>query len=143
MGAGGQTPVPSDGRDAVPELHDATLVRALSFQGPLPPPEILAGYNDLDESYADRIFHMAEQSHEAEVEAARARTEYQRENTRLVKLGTQVGIWTHAAVTVTCLGLVIFAVVTGRWAVAGVSAALPLAEAAVRLIQAVHDGDDN
>ena len=86
---------------------------------------------------------MAEQSHEAEVEAARARTEYQRENTRLVRLGTQVGIWIHAAVTVTCLGLVIFAVVTGRWAVAGVSAVLPLAEAAVRLIQAVHDGDEN
>nr|WP_156190438.1 DUF2335 domain-containing protein [Cutibacterium acnes] len=139
MGECGGSSVSGDGNGNHVNQSESTLVQALRFQGPLPPPQILAGYKEIDASYAERIFVMAERSHEVEVAATQAQTEYQHQNTKLVKLGTAVGIWTHAAVTVTCLGIVIFAILSGHWAVAGIGAVLPLAEGAVRLVQAMQE----
>jgi len=139
LGECGGSSVSGDGNGNHVNQSESTLVQALRFQGPLPPPQILAGYKEIDASYAERIFVMAERSHEVEVAATQAQTEYQHQNTKLVKLGTAVGIWTHAAVTVTCLGIVIFAILSGHWAVAGIGAVLPLAEGAVRLVQAMQE----
>ena len=139
LGECGGSSVSGDGNGNHVNQGESTLVQALRFQGPLPPPQILAGCKEIDASYAERIFVMAERSHEVEVAATQAQTEYQHQNTKLVKLGTAVGIWTHAAVTVTCLGIVIFAILSGHWAVAGIGAVLPLAEGAVRLVQAMQE----
>jgi uncharacterized membrane protein len=48
-----------------------TQIRRVTFQGPLPPPEILAQYNQITPGFADRIISLteAEQKHRHQVEA--------------------------------------------------------------------------
>lgn len=141
MGECGEPSETGDVYSSDVDQSESTLLQSLTFQGPIPPPQILAGYKEIDAGYPERIFAMAERSHEAEVAAAHAQTEFQRENTKLVKLGTAVGIWAHAAVTLTCLGIVIGATASQHWAAAGIGAILPLVEGAVRLIQALQGPD--
>ncbi|WP_343353257.1 hypothetical protein V3I05_07940 [Helicobacter mastomyrinus] len=40
--------------------HKVLQARA-SFEGPIPPPQILSGYKDIDSSFPDRILKMAEE----------------------------------------------------------------------------------
>ncbi|MFZ2490734.1 MAG: DUF2335 domain-containing protein [Thermoanaerobaculia bacterium] len=66
-------------QNAVPQF--VTQIEGVVFRGPLPPPEILARYEQVQPGFANRIFEMAEsnqrhrQSLEAQVIPARVKNE--------------------------------------------------------------------
>ena len=62
------------GQRARPEAHERSLTihaAALYFQGPVPPPQVLGGYEELLPGAAERVFLMAEQqaAHRLRLEA--------------------------------------------------------------------------
>lgn len=44
------------------------MVKSEMFTGPLPPPHLLQGYNDIDPGFADRIICMAEKEQQAQID---------------------------------------------------------------------------
>lgn len=57
-----------------------------THQGPLPPPDMLAGYGDIDPSFPNRIMAIAEQRQALEVRVVQEQMERQREMVQLGRL---------------------------------------------------------
>ena len=84
------------GEPARSELRQATIEVGRAWRGPLPPPEVLARYQDVLPDAPERILAMAERQ-----SAHRQRCEWQvvRHNTRLETIASILGF-------VTCMSLV-------------------------------------
>lgn len=116
------------------------------FQGPIPPPEILSGYNNVVTGAAERIIKLAElevaHRHQQETAATQANIEAQRrqldiaqQQVRSVYTSDKIGQALGFTVSVLCLGASVYLGVNGQPWLGGVLASLPLAG----IIRALRD----
>ena len=96
--------LPSILPDTTESVQSITTTRSTSFKGPLPPPEILVGYNDATPDGAARIIAMAdrsEQRHKLEMKAIEAQIKDQAEQRLERRRGQYLGFGI-GVVTVIC-----------------------------------------
>lgn len=108
--SGGDNPkqpvIPSEILEKLPEDEQQVVLRAFQasyFEGPMPPPAILRGYEDVLAGSADRIISMAEkqQAHRMDMERAVIESDIQME-----RLGLVAGFVLALTVAVGSMGLI-------------------------------------
>ena len=94
-------------------IHEqSTKIVSQKFSGPLPPPELLEGYERILPGAADRILRMAELAQE--------------EDNRQVVLGNDRGQWLSFSILMTSLCIAAFAIYKGQEVAASILAAVNL-----------------
>lgn len=120
--------------------HLGVAVRHEFFQGPFPPPQVLAQYEEIQPGLVDRIFKYAEeeQSHRHELQRNRASTE---------NFDVRSGFWAHAitnlCVTTMFIALLVagsFALYLGNVKTALAILALPIGRLVIAMIQMRRGG---
>lgn len=102
-------------------------VSAQAFQGPLPPPEMLARYDQLCPGFAERILQMAERESEARHSIERRQTEITEKDVPAAREETKRGQWMSFLITIFAfMSAVACAYINQPW-VAGVIAGATLA----------------
>ncbi len=109
-----QTPLDKNLEEVLSELTEETkkeLFVALSetklssFSGPIPHPEILKGYKDVDPSFPERIISMAEREQKSRIALAEKREE---ESQRIARRGQIFGGILAMLIIISCVLLVLF-----------------------------------
>lgn len=108
--------------DLEPEEKTRAVVQIIkqeSFSGPIPPPQILKGYNDLVPDAAERILRMAEKQSEHRMELERkVIAEQQRQSARGQKIA--------AVLSVLLIVAAVYAIYEGAYKIAGTIFAVTL-----------------
>lgn len=100
--------------DSLPKQKREVILQAISaFQGPLPPPEILAGYEEISPGFADRIMAMAEKQQEHRI---RLETSMVRRQLNQKSFGQLIGF----VITIVILSAVVYLAIEGHDWLAGI-----------------------
>lgn len=132
-----QNPAPA-AQGPVLQVQSIQATSFQSFQGPIPPPELLGQYNAIIPDAAERILAMAEREnrhrHEQESQALQANIAAQQKQLEIAEQQTKAtfrsdtyGQLLGFAVSAGCVGGCIYLALNGQPVVAGLLAGLPLA----------------
>ena len=106
--------------------HGVAAVRSQTFEGPLPPPDMLAHYNQLSPGFAERILQLAEREAESRHSLERMQTEIAEKDIPAAREETKRGQWMSFIITIVAfVSAVICARINQPW-VAGVIAGATL-----------------
>ena len=119
---------PAEVLRSLPESVRAAVAESAAFSGPLPPPTMYRGYNEMLPGSAERILRMAEKEQDS-------RIAWENEELRRASQYSHLGLWLGFLIAALALGTSGVLAMNGHDAVAGVIGCMVLAGTVAGLIR--------
>ena len=111
-----------------PTKRDTALISAQEFSGPIPPPNILRGYEDICEGAANRIISMAEKQE-------KHRHEMERKGQKGIFISEYLGALFAFVVSLVAIASAIFCIIKGHSITGTIIGAFPLSSIVLYFIR--------